>query len=89
VSDPVEQIVAALNELAFLYVPQNDDDDIEQQLRQTLEETLEQAGLESPVTLKLIRVGTIPRDDRSGKIQIIKSLGAPSGLDSALDFKSH
>lgn len=82
-------IQTARNELAFFYVPQSDEGNIEQQLRQTLEEALRQAGLESRVTLKLKRVETIARDDRSGKFQIIKSLGAPLDLDTALDRSTY
>ena len=70
------QIVqTARNELTFVYVPQNDKVSIEQQLRKTLEDELQRASLESRVTLKLKRVDTIPRDDRSGKYKVIISLG--------------
>ena len=84
------QIVqTARNELTLLYVPQNDVVDIEQQLVQTLEEALSQAGLESQVTVKLKRVESIARHERSGKYEIVKSLGAPSGLDTALDTNTY
>jgi phenylacetate-coenzyme A ligase PaaK-like adenylate-forming protein len=82
-------VQTARNELAFYYVPQNSDDDIEQQLVQTLEETLSRAGLRSRVTIKFKRVENIPRDDRSGKFQIVKSLGPPSDLGAGLDTKTY
>lgn len=73
------------NELTINYVPQNNAGSIDQQLRQTLEDDLRKAGLESRVTLKLKRVETISRDHRSGKYVVVKSLGAPSDLNAALD----
>lgn len=76
-------VQTARNELTFFYVSQNDGDGIEQQLSQILQEALGQADLQSRVTLRLKRVETIPRNDRSGKFQMVKSLGAPSDLDKA------
>ena len=79
----------ARNELTFLYVLQADVDGIEQHLRKILENALEQAGLESRINLKLKRVENILRDNRSGKFQIIKSLGAPINLDTELDTRTY
>ena len=82
-------VQTARNELTFYYVTQYDGGDIEKQLRQILEEALKQANLESQVTLKLNRVENIPRNDRTGKFQIVKSLGAPLDLDTALDRNTY
>ena len=70
------------NELTFYYVPRNDDVHIEQQLAQTLEEALTQAGLERLVKLNLKRVESISRDKQSGKFEMIRSMGIPSDLDT-------
>lgn len=84
------QIVqTASNELTFLYVPKNEGGSIKEQLRHILNEALRQAGLEGRVTLNLKRVETIPRNNRSGKFQIVKSLGPPSDLDTELDTSTY
>jgi phenylacetate-coenzyme A ligase PaaK-like adenylate-forming protein len=84
------QIVqTARNELTFLYVSQKDAINIESRLLETLEEALRKAGLESRVVLKLRRVETIPRNERSGKFQIVKSLGAPSEINSTANTDIH
>ena len=70
------------NELTFYYVPRNDDVHIEQQLAQTLEEALTQAGLDRLVKLNLKRVESISRDKQSGKFEMIRSMGIPSDLDT-------
>jgi phenylacetate-coenzyme A ligase PaaK-like adenylate-forming protein len=78
------QIVqTARNELAFYYVPQSDDVDIEKQLAQTLQEALAQVDLERLVKLKLKRVESISRDKQSGKFEMIKSMGIPSDINTA------
>lgn len=80
------QIVqTARNELTFYYVPQINGGGIKQQLRQIIEKALEEASLESRIALKLKHVETIHRNDRSGKFEIIKSLGDPFDLDVSLD----
>jgi phenylacetate-coenzyme A ligase PaaK-like adenylate-forming protein len=84
------QIVqTARNELAFFYVPQTGGRGMEQKTRQILENALEQADLESRITLNLKRVETIPRNERSGKFQIVKSMGAPPDLETSLDTKTY
>lgn len=70
------------NELTVFYVAQKNAVAIEQQLIHPLEEALARKGLESQVTLKLKRVQSIPRDERTGKFKIIKSLGPPADLDT-------
>ena len=75
----------ATNELAFYYVTGRDDNSIEQQIKQILEEALQQANLKSHISLKMKRVKSIPRDDRSGKFKLIKSLGVPSDLSTTFD----
>jgi phenylacetate-coenzyme A ligase PaaK-like adenylate-forming protein len=84
------QIVqTARNDLAFYYVPQNSNEEIEEQLRKILGNALEQAGLHSRVTLTMKQVETISRDEQSGKFKIIKSLGPPSDIDTALDTHTY
>jgi phenylacetate-coenzyme A ligase PaaK-like adenylate-forming protein len=79
------QIVqTARNELTFFYVPRNDSVEIEKQLMHTIKEALDQAGLESVVTLKVKRVESLSRDAKSGKFKMVESLGAPTHLDTAL-----
>lgn len=70
------------NKLTFFYVPHKEGLKIEQQLSQTLQEALEQAGLESRVTLKIKRVESISRNQKSGKFQIMQSLGPPTEMDT-------
>ena len=77
------QIVqTARNELTFFYVTQTERLEIEQQLTQTLQEAFGRAGLESRITLKLKRIESINRNQKSGKFQIMQSLGPPSQLDT-------
>ena len=82
-------VQTARNELTFLYASQNDGGGIEQQLRQILEEALGQAKLQNQVKLVLTRVETIPRNDRTGKFQMVKSLEAPSDVNTALETRNY
>lgn len=77
------------NELTFIYVTQTDGGAVERNLRQILEKALAAANLESRINLKLKRVENILRDNRSGKFQIIKSLGPPDDLNIKLDERSY
>ena len=69
------------NELTLYYVSRKGALDMEQQLTRALADALAHADLEGHVTLKFQRVERIARDERSGKFQMMKSLGAPSDLD--------
>jgi hypothetical protein len=69
-------------------VPRKGAVDIEQQVTRTLTDALAHAGLEGHVTLKFEKVESIPRDERSGKFQMMKSLDAPPDCDTKLDTRT-
>jgi phenylacetate-coenzyme A ligase PaaK-like adenylate-forming protein len=70
------------NELTFYYVPRKGAVDVEKQVIRALTDALAHASLEGHVTLKFERVESIARDERSGKFQMLKSLGIPSDLNT-------
>jgi phenylacetate-coenzyme A ligase PaaK-like adenylate-forming protein len=77
------------NEITFNYVPQRPDIDIEQELREIVSDVLKKTNLIDEVNLKLRQVVAIPRNKRSGKYEIVKSLGIPSELEYAIDVKTY
>ncbi|MFA5322981.1 MAG: AMP-binding protein [Smithella sp.] len=70
------------NEFTLSYVPVNSGAEIENKVRNVIEEGMRKAGFLDRVTLKLLCVKNIPRDPRSGKMrQLISRVGAPADLD--------
>jgi phenylacetate-coenzyme A ligase PaaK-like adenylate-forming protein len=76
------------NELTLYYVQRKGVVDIEQQLTRALTDALAHADLVGHVTLKFEKVESIPRDERSGKFQMMKSLGAPPDCYTQLDSRT-
>lgn len=84
------QIVqTARNDLVFYYVPQNNDDESNNSSSRRWKRSCCGRVLKAVSLLRLKRVENIPRDDRTGKFQIVKSLGAPLDLDTALDRNTY
>ena len=75
--------------MTFLYVLQNPEFDKKHKLKRTLEASSKRERIESHITLNLKHVESIARDERSGKFQIIKSMGAPFDLDTKLDRSTY
>jgi len=70
------------NEFTFFYVPVHPGMDLEQKVRNGLEDCMRKAGFFDRVTLKTCRVEKIPRDQRSGKARrLVNRVGKPAGLD--------
>jgi len=75
-------VQTARNEVTFFYVPVNSEDEVENRAREAIENGMRRAGLSNRMTLKIIRVESIKRDERSGKIrQIVSQVGVPADLD--------
>jgi phenylacetate-CoA ligase len=73
------------NEFTFYYVPVNAGTEIGNEVRKVLEEGMRKARLFDRVTLKILCVEKISRDQRSGKVrQLISIVGAPKDLDDVL-----
>lgn len=73
------------NAFTFSYVSVDPGTDIENKVRQTLENCMRQAGFFDRVTLNIVCVKSIPRDQRSGKMRrLISRVGAPADLNDDL-----
>jgi hypothetical protein len=66
------------NELTLFYVLQKNSADIKEQLSRTVNDSLEKLELDKLIDPKLKQVDSIDRNKRTGKFQVIKSLGPPT-----------
>ena len=70
------------NAFTFSYVSVDPGKDIENKVRQTLEDCMRQAGFFDRVSLNTVCVKSIPRDQRSGKMRrLISRVGATADLN--------
>lgn len=70
------------NEFNFYYVPAGDGAEIDHTVRRGMEEGMRKIGLAGRIILNIIRVDSIARDPRSGKVRQLMSLaGAPGDLN--------
>jgi phenylacetate-CoA ligase len=65
------------NEFNFYYVPAGDGAEIDNDVHKGMKEGMRKAGLSDRITLNILRVGNIARDQRSGKVRQLMSLVGP------------